>query len=147
MKATMTRRGLILRVAAAARVLPVPSPASADRQWLDATREVHVASAPVLGLISARDLYDRPTTLAAGRVWQRIHLWATARGLAAQPLNQIPERVHREAELGLPALTAARIADPADDPAWRPTFVFRIGHGQHEARPSPRRGLDQVLRS
>ena len=30
-----------------------------------------LAATPVLGLLAVRDLYDKPQTLQAGRVWQR----------------------------------------------------------------------------
>ena len=45
------------------------------------------------GLIAVSDRYDRKAMLAAGRVWQRLHLSATARGLAMQPLNQPIEMI------------------------------------------------------
>jgi hypothetical protein len=38
--------------------------------------------------------------LAAGRVWQKLHLSATTRGLAMQPLNQPIEMIDRERQTG-----------------------------------------------
>jgi hypothetical protein len=142
---TLDTVGLPPLINAAAKIVPAPSAEQADRQWLDATRDVHVATAPLLGMIAVRDLYDQPTTLEAGRLWQRLHLWATARGLAAQPLNMPPERVDREAELGKDPRMAAALADVTGDAAWHPTFVFRMGHAESLARLSPRRSLDAVL--
>ena len=129
----------------AAKIVRAPSADVADQQWLSATRDVHVASAPLLGMIAVRELYDQPTTLEAGRLWQRLHLWATARGLAAHPLNMPPERVDREAELRQAPRMAAILAEFTDDPTWQPTFVFRMGYAGRPAHLSPRRPLDAVV--
>ncbi len=142
---TLDSVGLPPLISAVAKVLPAPSAEEADRMWLDGTREVHVASAPLLGMIAVRDLYDIPTALAAGRLWQRIHLWATARGLVAQPLNQPVEVVDRERELDAPPHTAEALAELTGDPAWHPTFVFRMGYADRPARLSPRRPLQAVV--
>jgi nitroreductase len=142
---TLDTVGLPPLINAAAKIIPAPSAEQADRQWLEATRNVHVATAPLLGMIAVSDLYDQSTTLDAGRLWQRLHLWATARGLAAQPLNMPPERVDREAELGLEPRMAAALAQVTGDPAWKPTFVFRTGYAERQARLSPRRPLDAVV--
>lgn len=142
---TLDTAGLPPLIEVAAKILPAPGAEEADRQWLRATREVHVATAPLLGLIAVRDLYDRPATLRAGRLWQRLHLWATTRGLAAQPLNMPPERVDREAELGLEPRTAAALAEITGEAAWRPTFAFRLGRAERPARLSPRRPLAEVV--
>jgi hypothetical protein len=96
-------------------------------------------------MITVNDLYDQPVTLEAGRLWQRLHLWATARGLAAQPLNMPPERVDRDAELGLEPRMAAALAALTGDAGWRPTFVFRMGQAERAARLSPRRPVEAVL--
>jgi len=129
----------------AVKILPTPSQELTDRQWLEATRDVHVATAPLFGLITVADLYDRATALEAGRLWQRLHLWAATRGLAAQPLNQVSERVDREAELGEPPRTAAALADLTGSEKARPTFVFRMGYANRDARLSPRRAIESVL--
>jgi len=130
----------------AAKMLP-PSRAKANRQWLADTRDIHVATAPLLGIIAVRDLYDRQTALAAGRLWQRLHLKLTASGLVAQPLNQPAERVDREHEHGAPAHTAEALAAIIGDPSWRPTFLFRAGYASRPARLSPRRALEAVIAS
>lgn len=142
---TLDTVGLPPLLNAAAKILPAPSNEEADRQWLEGTRDVHVATAPLLGMIAVRDLYDRPTALDAGRLWQRLHLWATARELAAQPLNQPAEMVDREAQLDLPPRTAERLAEITGTSAWRPTFLFRLGQAESTARLSPRRPLEQVI--
>ena len=57
-------------------------------------------SAPLIGFIAVRDRYDQEQCLRAGRIWQRAHLPATARGLAARPSNEAVEMVDHERALG-----------------------------------------------
>lgn len=142
---TLDATGMSDLVNSLAKIIPQPSRGMADRQWFESTRDVHVATAPLLGMIAVRDLYDRPDALAAGRLWQRIHLWATASGVAAQPLNQPAEMVDRARQRGLPSPMAASMAGLTGDPAWLPTFVFRMGYAKAPARLSPRRALDDVI--
>ncbi|WP_051609279.1 Acg family FMN-binding oxidoreductase [Fodinicurvata fenggangensis] len=142
---TLDTVGLPPLLNAVAKILPAPSDEEADQQWLKGTRDVHVATAPLLGMIAVRDLYDPATALQAGRLWQRLHLWLTANGFVAQPLNQPVEMVDREAQTGAPPVTADRLASLTGGAAWRPTFVFRAGQATDTARLSPRRPLDQVL--
>jgi hypothetical protein len=82
------------------KMLPDFGAATIDRFWLDATRDVHVATAPVFGMLLVRDRLDMAQALAAGRAWQRLHLAKTAQGLAAQPLNQPIEMIDRNQMLG-----------------------------------------------
>jgi len=97
------------------------------------------------GLIAVSDRYDRKATLAAGRVWQRQHLSATARGLAMQPLNQPIEMIDRERQSGRGAQWAKRIASPDRRRVASPTFSFRAGFASRPAPPSPRRRLRDVV--
>ena len=115
----------------------------ADSSWLSDTARVHVATAPLIGVIAVSDLYDVPATIAAGRLWQRLHLIATAEGFSAQPLNQPVERVDREARRGDPPATRRR--RPSWTSAVRPTFPFRIDTAMREAAHSPRRDVAEVL--
>ena len=142
---TLDAAGLPPLLLAAAKLLPPPSAERNHRSWLDATRDVHVPTSALLGLIAVRDLYDRPQALRAGRLWQRLHLLATTQGLAAQPINQPVELVDRERDLGKPARAAAVLAELTGDPAWKPTFAFRMGFPTRAVAPSPRRGVDDVL--
>ena len=128
-----------------AKMLPPTSAETNHRFWLEATRDVHVVTASMFGLIAVRKLYDRAQTLRAGRVWQRIHLWATSQGIAMQPLNQPIERVDRERELNKSPHAAQVLANLTRDPSWQPTFAFRAGYPEREALPSPRRAVEQVL--
>lgn len=142
---TLDATGLPDLINVAAKLIPEPSPAVADRQWLDGTRDVHVATAPLLGIIAVRDLYDQANAIEAGRLWQRIHLWATVNGLAAQPLNQPVEVVDRARQLGKPSPVARELTLLTGDPAWPATFVFRMGYAERPARLSPRRAVEDVV--
>jgi nitroreductase len=142
---TLDAVGLPPLINAAAKMLPAMSAEDADRHWLQATREVHVDTAAVLGIILVPDLYDRAGTLAAGRVWQRLHLFAAAEGLAMQPLNQPPEVVDRVREQGGAPALADALAELIGERGWHPTFVFRAGYGERTPRLSPRRPVADVL--
>lgn len=142
---TLDAAGLSLMMTAVAKMLPASSPEANHRYWLGATRNVHVATAPAFGFIAVRDLYDRPQTLRAGRVWQRMHLWATTQGIAMQPLNQPVELVDRERELGRRPQAAAILAQLVGDAEWKPTFAFRSGYPTRGASPSPRRPVESVV--
>lgn len=129
---------------AAVKMLPPTSDQMIDDGWLSGTRTT-LAATPVLGLLAVRDLYDRPQTLNAGRVWQRLHLWMAANGLAAQPVNQMIEVVDRERQLGQPAQIAEVLDVLTKDPTWRPTFAFRMGYPTSNVLPSARRPVSEVL--
>lgn len=130
---------------AVAKMLPLLPATLAHRSWIDSTREVQVATAPLLGMLTVPDLRDREQTLHAGRAWQRLQLWATGQGIAMQPLNQPLEMVDREELLGLPPATARRLAGFVGDPARRPTMSFRAGYASRAAKRSPRRPLEWCL--
>lgn len=130
---------------ALAKLLSLPSSEQAGHGWLKETEEVQVATAPLLGAIAVRDLYDRPVAVEAGRVWQRIHLLLTAHGLAAQPLNQPVECVDRERAQGKPTRMAEALARITGNAEWLPTFVFRAGYPEGPAPHSPRRPVESVL--
>jgi hypothetical protein len=142
---TLDSAGLPPLLAALAKVAPPPSAETNQRYWLDATRDKQVPSAPVLGLIAVQSLYDRAQAIAAGRAWQRMHLWATAHGLAMQPINQPVEVVDRERQLARDPVAARALASLVGDPAWKPTFAFRLGFPTREASPSPRRPVEDVV--
>ena len=120
------------------------SPETSHQGWLKQTREVQVPTAPLVGLIAVRDRYDRGDAIAAGRAWQRLHLNATAHGMAMQPLNQPIEMIDRERQLGRAPAWAGRIARLTGDD-WQATFSFRAGFATQSAPASPRRRLKDVL--
>ena len=102
-------------------------------------------TAPLIGFIAVRDRYSRAHCLNAGRVWQRAHLLATARGVAARPANELSERIDYERMLGMPAKTLAELGGITGDAQWQPTFVFLMGYPTLTAHASPRRSVREVL--
>jgi len=102
-------------------------------------------SAPLIGFIAVRDRYTHEQCLQAGRIWQRAHLLATARGLAARPCNEIVEMVDHERALGRPAARVALLNELTADFTWQPTFVFYMGYPKLSAHASPRRPVQDVL--
>jgi Nitroreductase family len=131
----------------AGKILPDLGAAATDRIWLDTTRDVHTATAPVFGMILVHDRLDMPQAIAAGRAWQHLHLAATAHGLAAQPLNQPVEMIDRNQMLGRNDEFRPALARFAHADGWEPTFVFRLGYASREAPRSPRRPLEDVVRA
>ena len=142
---TLDAAGLSPLVTALAKVLPPPSAEQGHRLWLEATRDVHVATAPAFGFLAVRNLDDRAHALRAGRLWQRLHLYATTRGLAMHPINQPVELVDRERQLDRAPEAARRLAALTESSAWQPTFAFRMGYPVRDAALSPRRALADVV--
>lgn len=104
-----------------------------------------ILTAPLIGFIAVRDRYDQEQCLRAGRIWQRAHLLATARGLAARPCNEAVEMVDHERALAKPASRAALLDQLTGDSSWQPTFVFYMGYPKAPANASPRRPVQAVL--
>jgi len=102
-------------------------------------------SAPLIGIIAVRDRYDQANCLRAGRIWQRAHLLATARGLAGRPCNEAVEMIDHERAQGKPAQRAGLLAEVLGDATWQPAFVFYMGYPIWAARSSPRRPIDRVV--
>ena len=102
-------------------------------------------SAPLIGFIAVRDRYEQEQCLQAGRIWQRAHLLAAARGLAARPCNEAVEMVDHERALGKPPTRIALLNEITGDPTWQPTFVFYMGYPTLSAHASPRRPVQAVL--
>jgi nitroreductase len=144
---TLDAAGLSPPMTALAKLLPDMSAQSSDKYWLGMTRDVQLPTAPALGVLFVRDRLDMGEAIAAGRAWQRLHLAATAAGLAAQPLNQPVERADRDRALGRPDEFGRELPKFSAEPGWEATFVFRLGVPERPAPPSPRRGLEEVLRT
>lgn len=136
--------GLSPLMLAAAKMLPPLSQESTDKAWLDKTRTT-MEEAPLLGMIAVRSLYDRVQAMEAGRLWQRLHLWATLQRLSVQPVNQLVEMVDRAKQGKTKAPWAGLLRDCVGDPRWTPSFVFRMGYPTQTAPPSPRLALKDVL--
>lgn len=136
--------GLSPALLTVAKLLPALPAEQSHGTWANQTRDTHVPTAALLGLVATRDRYDRAQALAAGRLWQRIHLTASAAGLAMHPLNQPVETIDRERQLGGEAKSEARLAAVTGDATWQPTFVFRGGYAAREAPASARRSIEMV---
>lgn len=139
--------GLPDMVTAMAKLLPPQSRQASDKAWITSTRDRQTATAAAYGVITVADAGSTVHRVLGGRLLQRMHLGATANGLAFQHMNQVTERVDRERQLGL-SPHFSRAADTLLGSAtgeW--LAAFRIGHPTREARHTPRRGVAQVLRS
>lgn len=141
---TLDTMGLADAAVLAAKMLPDPGPEEAGRAWLASVHD-QAGTAGAFGILAVRDDRDRAQRMQSGRIWQRMHLWIAANGLAAQPMNQVHERADRETQLGLRPEYGDALEELIGDPGWRALFTFRIGHPTESARPSPRRPVPQVL--
>lgn len=103
-----------------------------------------MSSAPLIGVISVRDRYDKESCLRAGRIWQRAHLLATSLGVAGRPCNEAIEMIDHERAHNQPPLRLAQLAAILGTDAWQPTFLFYMGYPLLPARASPRRALERV---
>jgi len=129
---------------AAAKMLPPLSREQNDRFWLTAT-QAQLASAAAIGIVTVADPDAARDRLRGGRAWQRLHLWATAHGLAAQPHNQPTERADRERMLNIAPTFGRALAELIGDDRRRALMTFRLGYPTESALPSPRRPVTDVL--
>jgi hypothetical protein len=141
---TMDSAGLGEPARIALRLLPASGQEQMQSGWLDATRERHVPTAAAYGLVHVRRRRDPAQLLEAGRLLQRVHLHATTRGLALQPLNQAFERADREASTAGHEFTDRIRA--ISMPGREIVTAFRVGHPTAAASPSPRRAVRTVVR-
>jgi hypothetical protein len=102
-------------------------------------------SAPLIGIIAVHDRYDQEHCLGAGRLWQRAHLLATARGLAGRPCNEAVEMIDHEKAVGKQGRRAEMFAELLGDASWQPTFLFYMGYPTLTARASPRRPVEKLV--
>ena len=142
---TLDAQNLPPLITFAAKVLPPMSRETADGAWLKSTREQHVPTAAAFGLIVVSGASDHAAHIRGGQFWQRMHLKATAMGLAAHPLNQMPERADRERQLGIGPRFSKALKDLVGDPNLHALMPFRIGYPTVAAKPSPRRDVQSVL--
>ncbi len=108
-------------------------------------RETQVATACMFGMIAVCDSKKLHSLVEVGRLWQRMQLLGTLRGVAMQPLSQPIERRDRERQLGLPPTYANALAELQQDNSWQAVMPFRLGYPECDALPSPRRSLSSVL--
>jgi nitroreductase len=129
---------------ALAKMLP---PASGDQQnsaFLQGI-QTQVQSAGVLGILAVPNKRDNLQRISIGRLWQRMHLWATVHGLGMQPLNQMTEMADREVMLQATPHFGDVLGDLVGDSSWQVIFTFRAGYATHAALLSPRRSMSAVV--
>jgi hypothetical protein len=71
-----------------------------------------------------------------------MHLWATLKGLAMQPMNQMTERAD---SLGIEQKFGNALKELIASPNWQALFTFRLGYSTIEALSSPRRSVQEVV--
>ena len=138
-------QGLSPFVLGLAKLLPASSRTDGDAFWVKQTRTVHTATAAAYGVITTTAPDDWSVQLEAGRLLQRIHLTATSQGIALHHMNQITERIDREATTGAQPTFGPRFVALLPDGA-QPLLTFRVGYAVREARPTPRRSATEVTR-
>ena len=122
-----------------------PSDATANGYWLDSTKGDQT-TATAFCILSTPAGNDRADQLRAGRVYQRIALWAESQGLATQPLNQLAELQDREETQSLAPRFTGVLGALVGDQGRRGQMLFRIGQAWDPALESPRRPLEWVTR-
>lgn len=142
---TLDAQGLSSLMLLAGKILPAQSQEESDKYWLQSTKDVHVATAGAFGLIVAKDGRDSVQRLNGGRLWQRMHLWASAGGVGMHPLNQTIECAERESVLGSEPKITNKLKE-LTGPDWQPLMMFRLGYPTMNAMASPRRPAEEVLR-
>jgi hypothetical protein len=75
-----------------------------------------------------------------------MHLWATKKGLAMQPLNQVVERAAREVALGTTPHFGNALVALVGGLAWQTLLAFRIGYSTNEGLRSPRPGVSEMVK-
>ncbi len=143
---TLDAAGLPDLTRAIAKMLPPSSQEQQDSTFLQNSAD-QVKTAGAFGLITVRNGQDRAQQVRAGRLWERMHLWATKEGLAMQPLNQVVERAAREVVLGITPHFGTALQSLVGDSAWQTLVAFRIGYSTHEGLRSPRRAMDEVVKA
>jgi hypothetical protein len=142
---TVEAQGLSPLMTALAKLLPPPSDSFADRVFLKNTQEVYCGSGSTFGTILVKAPQSKSARVRVGRLWQRMHLWATAHGIAMQPINQIHERIDREATSAASATFTRDLRSLTGERDWHGVFSFRMGYAERQALPSPRRELAACL--
>lgn len=120
-----------------------PSEESTNAYWMDATK-TRSTTGSAFAILSSSAASTRIDQLRAGRVYQRMHLWATSQGLGMQPLNQLAERQDREETQRLEPRFTRTLASFVGE-GRRAQMLFRIGYPWDRAFASARRPLEWVL--
>lgn len=112
---------------------------AAFRQGLEIYAALHASAMAHLWLSTPGD--SKADALAAGQAWVRIHLAATALGLALQPLSQALQEFPEMAPLRAELEGALGIAQPR-----RLQMLARLGYGP-ATDPSPRWPVERCIRT
>lgn len=139
-------QGLSNTMLVAAKILPAQSRKASDDFWVKSTREVHTATARAYGIVRVNDVDNPSNRLEGGRLLQHVHLAATAAGLGLHHMNQVTERIARDATQDRPDRFSQRRTAITGVPATQSLLAFRVGRPERSTRPSPRRDLDDVVR-
>jgi hypothetical protein len=129
---------------AVAKMMPETMLENVGRQRESEEYSDLMMSAPLIGIICVRDRYDREQCLLAGRTWQRLHLLATTKDVAARPCNEGVAIIDYERAAGKPASRLAMFSKLMRDSGWQPTFIFCMGYPRLPASASPRRPVEWV---
>lgn len=143
---TLDAAGLPDLTRAIGKMLPSVSVEQQDSSFLQNT-DAQVKTAGAFGVLAIHNRQDRTQQVHAGQLWERMHLWATKEGLAMQPLNQATERASREIVLGGTPHFGDALHSLVGDAAWQTILTFRVGYSTHEGLRSPRRAVDEVVKS
>ncbi len=128
-----------------AKVLPAQSRTEGDQFWVKSTREVHTATAAAYGVVRVDDVADRAAQVTGGRLLARLHLATVAAGLGFHHMNQITERIDRDAQLGGPDVFSSRWGQIIGGSADTGLVSFRLGHSTRKPGLSPRRAVESVV--
>lgn len=142
---TTDAQGLPTLTRIIAKMLPPMSQEQNNKFWLDTLKEKHVGTAAAFGFITVRDLTNDLQIIKSGQLWQRLHLWATSKGLGMQIMNQLSERRDRELALNLTTRFGDSLREILDTSEWHSIIQFRMGYPTIEAFPSPRRPVKDVV--
>jgi nitroreductase len=142
---TVDAAGLSPLITALAKILPAQSREQNDQSWIQQTRDNYVKTAGAFGVVVVQDPTDNLQRISGGRLYQRLHLAATAQGLAMQPLNTLTERIDRERVLGLAPRFTQAVPELLGASVMQALMTFRIGYPSMTALPSPRRPAESVM--
>ncbi|HST81138.1 MAG TPA: hypothetical protein VLL08_05330 [Kineosporiaceae bacterium] len=142
---TIDTQGLGSALVAVAKRLPRQPRSVADRFWLRQTSQVHVPTAAAFGMVTVPDAAQGSCRVEGGRLLQRLHLFATARGLAIGHLNMMTVRADRERQTGARPQFTEALAGFVGDRDREALVTFRIGYPVRPAGVSPRRGVSSVM--
>ncbi|MGD1934618.1 MAG: hypothetical protein ACFB0Z_08960 [Candidatus Phaeomarinobacter sp.] len=145
---TLPTSGIPRWMEIAARTLPPLPEGVTQNAWLNSTQSVHLPTSAAVGtiMVAEADFYDDRTMIAAGRLWQHLHLIATTMGADMHPMNQIPERIAREGRSDQSTGLTDKVRTALGDSGDLPAFFFRAGYGAQDVPHSPRRTVDMVTR-